>query len=106
MKAEQLPLFSQSPTTPLLAEPDPATSASTLARCHQKIYECSSHGQRYFKYVCSLGHKIAYQQWIPGGNVRNPVARKRAAEVRSWIKSGVPPAEIVIRIKRFSKRGR
>lgn len=100
----QLPLFPESTENPLLAETDPLTSASNLARANQKIYECPSHGQHYFKYVCSLGHKIAIQRWIPGGNIRNPIARRRAAQVRSWIRSGVPPLEIDRRIKLWSKK--
>lgn len=104
MDAQQLSLFSQSPESALLAETEPDTSASDLARLHQKIYECPSHGQRYFKYVCSLGHKIEIQRWIPGGNVRNRTAQRRAAQVRTWIKEGVGPREIDRRIQVWSKR--
>lgn len=102
----QLSLFPESPNTPLLAEPEPVPSASDLARIHQKIYECPSHGNRYFKYVCSLGHKIAIQRWIPGGNVRNRTAQRRAAQVRAWIKEGVGPREIDRRIQAWSNRQR
>lgn len=100
----QLPLFPESTENPLLAEANPLTSASNFARANQKIYECPSHGQRYFKYVCSLGHQIAIQRWIPGGNIRNRTAQRRAAQVRSWIRSGVPPLEIDRRIKLWSTK--
>ncbi len=102
----QLELFPENSNTPLLAESDPTTSASNLARCHQQIYACSSHGQRYFKYVCSIGHHIAIQRWIPGGNVRNRTAQRRAAQVRTWIVSGVHPREIERRIKSWPARKR
>jgi hypothetical protein len=100
----QLSLFSESTEKPLLAELKPSLSASELARFHQKIYQCPSHGQRYYKYVCSIGHKIAIQRWIPGGNIRNRTAQRRAAQVSAWIVAKVNPLEIDRRIQQWQTR--
>jgi hypothetical protein len=102
----QLELFPENSAMPLLAEADPTTSASNLGRLRQQIYQCSSHGRKYFKYVCSIGHHLAIQCWIPGGNIANRTAQRRAAQVKSWIKAGVPPREIERRIKLWSTHKR
>lgn len=102
----QLELFPESGGIPLLAETGPTTSASDLAKCHQQIYECSSHGNKYYKYVCSIGHHLAIQRWIPGGNIRNRTAQRRAAQVKSWIVAGVHPREIERRIGAWPARKR
>ncbi|WP_416674701.1 hypothetical protein [Egbenema bharatensis] len=51
----------------------------------------SSKGKLYFRYTANVGHDVIFDIHIPGGNVRNPIAKYRAAQVRTWIAHGLPP---------------
>jgi hypothetical protein len=101
-----LPLLnSETNQTMLLSETNPTTSESKGDGLNQKVYIGKSHGRRYFRYVCSVGHKIAIQQTIPGGCIDNRIAQARAAEVERWIYHNVDPKEIERRIKAWPRRG-
>ncbi len=54
----------------------------------------------YYRYCYRDGNRITHIH-IPGGNVNNPIAQKRADRVREMIRAGKPPEEILGAIADF-----
>jgi hypothetical protein len=80
----------------------------------EKLDECTTHGtiqeyeskgtsrgtKKYFRYQWREGKRIRHRH-IPGGNINDLLAKKRAALVQCQIDVGKTPSEIVEFIKSF-----
>jgi hypothetical protein len=83
------------------------TSQGAASNCttHGTIQEYESKGssrstKKYFRYQWREGNRIHHRH-IPGGNISDLLAKKRAALVQCEIDAGKTPSEIVAFIKGF-----
>lgn len=67
----------------------------------QDVYEVSSQGRKYFRYIVNDGHKIMDSIHVKGGNINSPIAQARAEKIRRWIAHGLAPAQIVPMIQQW-----
>lgn len=98
-------LEAETPTTPLLTNSRGKTENLTENGYSHKIYTVPSKDKHYFRYVVNTGHTVTESRYIPGGNINNPVAQKRAALVQEYIDRGVEPTDIIKLIETWRKGG-
>jgi hypothetical protein len=98
-KTHQLPLK----LSPVSASLDWDSASGKYHHC-VRVY--SSKGKLYYRYTANVGHDVIFDIHIPGGNVRNPIAKRRAETVRSWIREGFTPEEISVSILQWRERSR
>jgi hypothetical protein len=90
-KSEQIPLKLFPVSASLYQEWIPGTYHHCVRVYHSK-------GKLYYRYTCNVGHDVMFDLHIPGGNVRNAVAKRRAEQVRAWIREGFTPDQIAASI--------
>jgi len=75
-------------------------SSSKHKQAHD-VYEVSTQGRKYYRYIVTRGHEVDLSIHIRGGNITNSIAIGRADQVRRWIRQGLPPDKIAPMIRQW-----
>ncbi|BAU63037.1 hypothetical protein STA3757_03920 [Stanieria sp. NIES-3757] len=65
-----------------------------------EVYSPSRRKSEYFRYMCRRGNRLKHHH-IPGGNILDPLAQKRALQIKQMINTNASYLQIVNVIQNF-----